>query len=483
MLKNKLLCILAPLCCIAFTGCAVMTTPEAPAATTPVAQASPSPTIQIAPAPPAPVSTHPMVAQAKAPVLATPPVGNLEPVQVPGALSNGQFISLWDAMRMGFTMNHYYNNPRVQYFVQSYSRDPSFIANITTQATPYLYPIMTMIEARNMPTELALLPIVESGFKPTARSYCGAVGLWQLMPETARENAANESYWFNGREGVQESTGAALNYLKYLYNYFNGDWLLALAAYNSGPGTVQNAISANAARGLSTDFWSLNLPQATENYVPQLLALAIIVNDPSNYGIALPAVPNKPLLGSAVIPQQMSLSQVAKFAGINENELKALNPGFKRNITPPPSSGINLNLPLSKVMTFEENCAANPGVTGLERYTVATIHAKPYGVYKVRRGDTLSTVSRFTGVPIASLKQYNHLKSNVLRPGQVLKYPVDHTAAFGYVTYIVKPGDNLYTIAKKYHVNAFDLAQWNSLSDHATLHVGQRLVIRRKINY
>lgn len=433
------------------------------------------------------VSSVPAKAQTvtpiKMPVLNTPPIGNLEPIQVPGALSNGQFVSLWDAMRTGFTMNHYYNNPRVQSFVQSYTRDPSFIVNITTQATPYLYTIMSMIEARNMPTELALLPIVESGFKPTARSYCGALGLWQLMPQTARENAAKESYWFNGRESVQESTGAALNYLKYLYNYFNGDWLLALAAYNSGPGTVQNAINDNSRRGLPTDFWSLHLPEATQNYVPQLLALAIIINDPSNYGIALPSVPNKPLVGSAVIPQQMSLSQAAKFAGIDEDELKALNPGFIRNITPPPSTGLSLNLPLSKVMTFEENCAANPGVTGLERYTLATAHAKSYGSYKVRPGDTLSTVSRFTGVPIGTLRNYNHLHSNILRPGQVLKYPIDRTAAYGYVTYIVKSGDTLYSIAKRYHVNTFDLAQWNSLSEHAPLHVGQRIVIRKKITY
>ncbi len=279
---------------MALTGCAT-TTPDAvstPASASAVAPVQSTPLVTLPPA----ITMNPAVATSKprassAVVAHAPALGNLEPVQVPGTLSNGQFVSLWDAMRTGFTMNHYYNNPRVQYFIQSYSRDPSFIVNITTQATPYLYPIMSMIEARNMPTELALLPIVESGFKPTARSYCGALGLWQLMPETARENAANESYWFNGRESVQQSTGAALNYLKYLYNYFNGDWLLALAAYNSGPGTVQNAISYNAARGLSTDFWSLNLPQATENYVPQLLALTIILNDPSNYGIALPAVP------------------------------------------------------------------------------------------------------------------------------------------------------------------------------------------------
>jgi membrane-bound lytic murein transglycosylase D len=226
------------------------------------------------------------------------------------------------------------------------------------------------------------------------------------------------------------------------------------------------------------------LPTATENYVPQLLALAIIINDPSRYDITLPTIPNKPLVGSAPIPQQMSLSQAAKFAGIGEDELKALNPGFTHNVTPPPSAGIHhLMLPLNSVITFEENCAANPGVTGLERYTVATTHARPYGVYKVHRGDTLSTVSRFTGISVATLKNYNHLKTTLLHTGQVLKYPVNQTDAYHYITYHVKPGDSLERIAKKYHVNTFDLMQWNNLSQHNTLHVGERMVIRQKITY
>lgn len=409
----------------------------------------------------------------------------LEPIQLPGPMKNGQFDSLWDVMRTGFTMNHHYNNASVQTFVHSYTHNPSFIPNVITQATPYLYTIVSSIQERDLPMELALLPIVESGFKPHAISYCGAAGLWQLMPATARDlNTGKESYWYTSRQSVQESTTAALNYLKYLYNYFDGQWLLALAAYNAGPGTVQNAMNRNRARGLPTDFWSLHLPTATRNYVPQLLALAIIINNPSDYGIVLPPVPNKPLIGSTVLTKQMSLSQAAKFAEIEEAELRILNPGFKRNVTPPLSTGTySLNLPINHVNTFEQNCAANPGVTGLERYANATAKLKKSGRYTVRKGDTLITASHMTGIPVATLRSYNHLKSNTVHKGQVLRYPIDQTSAYHFLTYRVKKGDTIDSIARRYHVNSFDLMQRNNLRLGSKLRPGQRLVIRQKTRY
>ena len=413
------------------------------------------------------------------------PAAVLEPVQIPSGLVDGQFISLWDVIRTGFTMNHFYNNQKVQNWVQFYSKDPTLIENITTQATPYLYNIVKQAQARNMPTEIVLLPIVESGFKPHARSWCGALGLWQLMPGTAKiMKTGTENYWYNARESINESTTAALNYLQYLYNYFNGDWMLALAAYNSGPGTVQNAINYNSSHGLPTDFWSLDLPSQTQNYVPQLLALAIIINDPSHYGIALPQVPNKPLLGKAAIPKQMSLSQAAKFAGIGEDELKALNPAFTKNVTPPKSTGsYTLNLPVNKVSTFEENCAANPDETGLERYALATENSRGYSTYRVHRGDTLVSVSHFTGISVTTLRSYNHLKNSNIRTGQILRYPVSPTSAYKYVTYTVKSADTLAKIAHKYHVSVFDLMQWNDMSEHSHLRKGERIVIRQKISY
>lgn len=408
-----------------------------------------------------------------------------ESVQAPGPMVNGQYSSLWDVIRAGFTMNHYYNSPRVQFFVEAYTRNPALIMAITTQAKPYLYTIVSMIRQKDLPTELALLPIVESGFRPYARSYCGALGIWQLMSETAREfGLTRDNYWFNSRISVTESTNAALDYLKYLYNYFNGDWLMAIAAYNAGEGTVQNAILRNQRLKLPTDFWSLRLPYATENYVPQFLALAIIINDPSKYGITLPDIPNAPIVAPVQIPRQMSLLQAAKFSGVDATELKTLNPGFIKGVTPPKSRGVyTLNLPVDKVSTFEQNCAANPGVTGLEKYYYATQTQGPYAYYTVHRGDTLASVSRLTGTSIANLKKYNNLKTDVIRYGQKLKYPVDRTSAYGNVAYTVKRGDTLSGIARKYHVDLFALMQWNNLSSKSNIRVGQRLVIRQKIQY
>jgi membrane-bound lytic murein transglycosylase D len=408
-----------------------------------------------------------------------------ESIKTSGPMINGQYTSLWDVIRAGFTMNHYYNSPRVQYFVQMYAKNPALILAITTQAKPYLYTIVQDIQQKNLPTELALLPIVESGFRPYARSYCGALGVWQLMRQTAKRfGLTTDNYWFNSRMSVAESTNAALDYLKYLYNYFNGDWLLAIAAYNAGEGTIQNAVARNQNLGLPLDYWSLRLPYATENYVPQFLALAIIVNNPAKYGVVLPDIQNTPLVASAKIPKQMSLSQAAKFAGMNESELKVLNPGFVHGVTPPVSRGhYTLNLPIDKVNTFEQNCAANPGVTGLERYYYTTQAQGTYAYYVVRRGDTLDSVSRLTGVSIVKLKQYNHLTHDQIQYGQRLKYPRDRTSAYTNVTYVVNPGDTLSHIAKKYHVSLFLLMQWNNLDAHSHIHVGERLVIRQKLQY
>lgn len=467
MLKNNTfaLKILPLFSVLALSGCAQLT----PGPTPPPAASDAGATPVIA-APPLSVSTGPQ--------------NQMEPVQAQGPMVKGEYTSLWDVIRTGYSMDHHYNRGAVQYFIQSYSHNPTFLPNIINQARPYLYTIVTSIQAKDLPTELALLPIVESGFKPKAISYCGATGLWQLMRQTARDlNTGKESYWYNSRESVQESTEAALNYLKYLYNYFDHNWMLALAAYNAGPGTVQNAINRNQARGLPTDFWSLHLPVATQNYVPELLALAIIVNDPAAYHLTLPEIPNRPLVASAVIPQQMSLSQAAKFAGIDEQELKSLNPGFTRNVTPPVSTGsYSLSLPIANVNTFVQNCAANPGVTGLVRYASAT-EGHHVGSYRVKRGDSLISVSRFTGTSIAELRRYNHLKNHGIHVGQVLHYPIDETAAYHFVTYHVKRGDSLSSIARRHHVTTFDLMQWNDLKAGARLHVGERLVIRQKTQY
>ena len=282
MTHKKTFWIKAPLiiCFATLTGCATLTPP------------STSQSLR---------STTSAATSAPTTIPATVPLSlpTTEPVQASGKQINGQYASLWDVIRSGYTMNHYYTDPRVQIFISQYTHNPTFLENITTQSIPYMYTIVSMIQERNMPTELALLPIVESSYQPNARSYCGALGIWQLMPAAAKRFNANENYWFNGRKSVIASTGAALDYLKYLYNYFNGDWYLALAAYNAGEGTVQKAQRYNAARGLPTDFWDLRLPQATENYVPQLLALAIIINDSGHYGINLPPIANKPIIAAA----------------------------------------------------------------------------------------------------------------------------------------------------------------------------------------
>ena len=178
--------------------------------------------------------------------------------------------SLWTVIRQGYHLNHDTNQPRVQHYLYYYRHNPQLVYAIAHQAKPFLYLVVQQIKQKHLPTELALIPIIESAFHSNATSSAGAVGIWQLMPRTASQyDVQVDTRWYNGRQSIIQSTGAALAYLDYLYNYFDNNWLLAIAAYNAGEGTVNRAIHYNLIHNRPTDFWHLSLPRQTENYVPQ----------------------------------------------------------------------------------------------------------------------------------------------------------------------------------------------------------------------
>ncbi|MDO8954785.1 MAG: transglycosylase SLT domain-containing protein [Gammaproteobacteria bacterium] len=378
--------------------------------------------------------------------------------------------SLWTVMRSGFTLDHEENDPRVQAYIKMYQNYPSYIQDIVLQGQPYLYGIVTLLESRNMPTELALLPIIESGYRPLARSSAGAVGLWQLMPQTAKRfNVSSDTWWFVGRQSINQSTDAALNYLAYLNSYFNGNWLLAIAAYNSGEGTVKMAVNYNISQNLPTDFWSLNLPQQTRNYIPQLLALAAVIDDPSKYGITLPAIPNAPLIANVLLSKQMSLRDAARLAGISQSQLLSLNPGYTQLATPPSNTGTYyLTLPIQQIPVFEQNLQNEP-----------LIDQTQWKRYIVRRHDTIESISRVTGVSTTTLRQYNRIGR--LRRGQSLIYPVyTYLPASKNIIYSIRTGDTLSKIARKFNVRVKDLQKWNNLNAHSRLFVGEIITIRTR---
>ncbi len=240
-----------------------------------------------------------------------------------------QYGDLWDRMRAGFRLDQsqYQYNPRIEAQKSWFTTRQDYINRLTARASRYLYHTVSEAERRNIPTELALLPVIESSYDPTASSNASASGMWQFIPSTGRIYGLTQTPTYDGRRDVVESTRAAYDFLTSLYNQF-GSWELALAAYNAGPGRVQNAIDANRAQGLPTDFWSLNLPQETMNYVPRFMAVAQIVADAKRYGIYLPAIANRQHFRSVPVKYGVSLQQVSQITGVDYEELRMLNPAL-----------------------------------------------------------------------------------------------------------------------------------------------------------
>jgi membrane-bound lytic murein transglycosylase D len=375
--------------------------------------------------------------------------------------------SLWTVIGDGYQLDHHIHQPKVQYYIRYFQSRRNIVNIIFNRAKPFLYLVVQQIRNQHLPTEIALLPMIESGFNLTARSPAGAVGLWQLMPGTAaRFNVQHDETWFSGRQSLAQSTDAALSYLTFLVNRFDGNWLLAIAAYNSGEGTVSRAIRQNLSRGLSTDFWSLRLPKETQDYVPKLLALAIIVEHPERYGFTLPQVPNRPLIATVLLPRQVSLQRAARYAGISLDELQTLNPAYTQLATPPSSSGTYyLVLPIDRVMRFEMHMTATP-----ESEHTRFIH------YTVKRGDTLNKIALYHGTSVAVIRRLNELSGNLIRSGQVLIVPINSATGRNRV-YYVKKGDTLSHIARDFGVTVSQLLKWNHLKRNSILKVGQSIVI------
>lgn len=397
---------------------------------------------------------------------------------------------LWDRVRLGFRLN-IPDDWRVRRELSRIIANPESLEVGVKRAEPYLHFIVDEAEKRNMPLEIALLPAVESGFKPHARSNKAAMGLWQFIPSTAKEKGLKNNKWYEGRCDITASTRAALDYLQELADIFNGDWELALAAYNAGPGRVQRAIQANQNRGLNTDFWSLPLPTETRNYVPKLLAIARILRDPEYHGVNLKPLPNTPYFGEVTLPRPLPLHQAAKLANVDHATLSKLNPGIRRGI-----AGIGGNYPLllpaDKVAKFEERLAQlEPNHSWSNNL--------PTRNYRVRPGDGVTQIAQQFGITSSELRAINGLSDWQLRAGQNLVIPLANqiqpkiastpdiktlkpTAATKPYTHAVQPREFLRGIARLYQIDHIQLAAWNNLSPTANLMKGQVLKLYPPIN-
>lgn len=353
-----------------------------------------------------------------------------------------------------------------------YKRHQNFLDQVSKRAEPFLYHIVLELEKRNMPVELALLPIVESAFNPLAQAGAPA-GLWQMVPQTARNFGLKRNEWYDGRKDPIASTAATLDYLQYLYQMLGQDWLNAVAGYNSGEGTIEKAIKRNKKAGKPIDFWSLNLPRKSTIYMPKWLALIDMVKHPDQHGVRWAFIANKPKIGFAKLPGSVDMAQAAHLAGLSLTELRQLNPAFRRANTAPGGPYV-LVLPVDKLSQFENNSKQLP----LQK-------APQSASYTVKSGDSLGSIAKRHQTTVAALKRANQLTSDQLKTGQKLSLPgfadvpqhISKNPVRKSRSYEVKTGDNLWDLSRQFKVDLIELAKLNKLSEKSALKPGQKIQI------
>lgn len=365
---------------------------------------------------------------------------------------------------------------------------PDYMERVLNRAHPWLYDIASELEARGLPGELALLPIVESAYDPFAYSRERASGAWQFLSSTALDRGVPINDWYDGRRDVHVATRAALDYLTYLNELFEGDWNLALAAYNAGQGRVQRAIRSNESRNRGTRWDELTLPRETRAYVPKLNGLGCLFREPDRFGLELPVWANEPLVARIELPGPTDVVALSAKADLEIAELVALNPGLNRHLTPP-GGPHHVFVPVEYAAAVGE---VLPLLNGADLVTWQEI--------TVRRGDTLSVLAQRNNTSIAALKEANGLNGDHLSIGQVLRLPsangaVPQDSAWAYryqemaslqerllpgrqFHHRVRPGESLWVIARRYSVSVTDIQRWNNLGQNTTIRPGQRLSIR-----
>ena len=401
-------------------------------------------------------------------------------------------LDLTQRIREGFRLPSQEHNDtaekRIKPELRWYASHPKYLERVFERSRRYLFHIAEEVERRGLPSELALLPIVESAFDPFAYSHGRAAGLWQFIPGTGKRFGMKQNWWYDGRRDVVAATTGALDYLEFLVNDFDGDWLLAVAAYNSGEGAVRRAIRNNKRKNKPTDFWSLRLSRETRAYVPKLIALKRLVEEPSEYDVRLPFVANIPYFEIVDIESQLDLGVAASWADVSMDEVYALNPGFNRWATDPKGPH-RLLVPVAKAEQFKDNMAQAAGSERLQ-----------WKRHKIKSGESLGTIAEKYGTTISVLKQANSLSSSRIRAGRYLMIPSATKSLAAYTksadarltakqnrkrsgtktTHQVRSGESFWTISRKYGVGVRQLAQWNGMAPRDTLSVGKKLVIWQK---
>jgi membrane-bound lytic murein transglycosylase D len=399
---------------------------------------------------------------------------------------NGEdYDDLFDRMRAGFAFDEV-QEPAIDEQLAWFEHNPDYLERVFQRAQRYLYHVVTEVEARGMPLEFALLPVVESAYEPFAYSVSRAAGLWQFIPATGVRFGLKQDWWYDGRRDVIESTRAALDYLQALHDQF-GDWLLAIAAYNVGEMSVQRAIDYNQALGRPTDFWHLNLPAETRAYVPKLLAMKRLMAEPERYGLDFAPIPNEPYFAVIDTQSQLQLTIAAQLAGTSYEELVALNPGFNRWATDPDGPHRML-VPIDNADAFEAALK-----------TLAPEDRLRYELHTVAGRESLASIARQYDVSAAVIARINDLPGGRVTVGDTLKIPsisvrlpdkvllaaervdrpeTDVDRRQHPIVYRVRAGETLNSIARRHGMPVSTLAHLNNLALGDPVIKGQRLVIK-----
>ncbi|MBL4583495.1 MAG: LysM peptidoglycan-binding domain-containing protein [Pseudomonadales bacterium] len=399
-----------------------------------------------------------------------------------------QYDDLWVRAQSSFGLDLSSDDKRVDTHYRRYKKHGAYITRVSLRADRYLHHILLELKKRDMPTEIMLLPIVESAFDPFAYSHGRASGMWQFIPSTGKLYGLKQNWWYDGRRDIVASTAAALDYLQMLSKHYKGDWLLALAAYNSGIGTVNRAIRYNKKLGLKTDFFHLNLPAETRAYVPKLMALAKLVKEPEFGRRYFAPIPNTPYFEAIDTGSQIDLALVSELSKTDIEEIYRLNPGFNRWATDPQGPH-RILVPVAKASSFRAELAV---LSATQRVT--------WKRYTVKRNDNLGDLAQRFNTSMDAIQTANELSGNIIRTGDALLIPVASTSLENYSLsadlrrkkiqsnragktnrikqyYEVRAGDSFWIIAQKYNVGVSELTRWNSVAPKDVLMPGTRLVV------
>ncbi|MEM1082019.1 MAG: LysM peptidoglycan-binding domain-containing protein, partial [Pseudomonadota bacterium] len=407
--------------------------------------------------------------------------------------SSDQPGSIWPRIIERLEFANCPEGSRAEAWGEWYADHPDYMQRVLDRARPWLHLIVNELDQRDLPGELALLPIVESAYDPFAYSRENASGPWQFLSSTARDQGLIINDWYDGRRDFYASTGAALNYLTYLANRFDQDWLIAVAAYNAGQGRVQRLIRRNQARGLGTTWDQLSLPRETRAYVPKLKGLGCLLREPERWGFAWPTIEDQPRVERVELPNQTELVLAAPLSGVAIAEMVGLNAGLKRHLTPPDG-------PPALVVPLEDAARLRAAIPELLA-AQAALPLVSLRTVTVQSGDTLSALAVRHNTTVSALRQANQLSSDRLSIDQILKLPgqfdaalpeadARYVAAYQELTTLqqqllpsdrimhrVRAGESLWVIARRYGVSVRDVQRMNAMGPNTLIRPGQRLTI------